>query len=745
MFMAAVLLASNDLLEAAEPTGSGVTLHVSPTGNDSHPGTKAEPFATLGRARVAVRDLLRAEPQGTRPIVVLIHGGTYRLSEPLVFGPEDADGRSITWQAAPGEKSILSGGTPVAGWERWKGEIYRAKAPASKGVKALLCNNRALIRARYPNLVPEDPISKGWLFMRDAPNATSTNFPTVGSRDLQARTTFYCFPGELPAWTNWAGVELAAHSWSDDYYDISPVTSVDFEKGRVNVVPNRMMAFHAGNRFYFQNALEALDQPGEYCSQPGGDLYVWPRSPADLKSMSVPSAPSLIVIEGDAASGRLVRGLTFRGLTFTETTDAACVLKAGGKCRFEGNLFLSLAGVGIRFERVAEDNVIEGNEFAYLGESAINLQGPDLDGGKDTMTRNIIRNNHIHHVSQVHLRLGGIVFDNASATVIEHNLVHDVPNFGIYSGGGMMLKYWTEAGKRPWALKKNTINGTVVTRENLKSFFLSRSNLVARNHLYNCSTEVNDTGAIYFWSSGLGNIFRENLVHDVVGYAINSPTKYRYEAMGIYLDGESEGSLVERNIVYRVGKWGLFANQGADNTFRNNIVMDCGEQLIFLMNWDNPKAGGVGMRPGTNLVTGNILINRDWPLEAIAGWPKQPGYIKSDRNLFDLGTWPPRFQDGTTMDLASWQNVSSNDQHSVFTDAGLKDPAHGDFTRLADSPARRLGFPDWDVTGIGLLPGWGKGPETPEGKTARLGGPKPLPYFSRQTLKDWALSKAHKN
>lgn len=736
VLLTALLLATLVPLHAAEPLGSSLTFHVSPGGYDANDGTQAKPFATLGRARDAVRRLLRADPRGTRPIDVFIHGGAYRLAQPVVFGSEDADGRPIIWQAAPGEKPILSGGAPVTGWVKWKGEIYRATSPTGKGVKALLCKNRALVRARQPNLVPEDPISKGWLFMRDVPNATSTDFPIAGSRDPQAKTTFYCFPGDLPVWTNWVGVEVAAHSWSDDYYDISPVTSLDHEEDKINVVPNRTMAFHAGNRFFFQNALEALDQPGEYYSHPDGELYVWPRSPEDLEHMSVPVGRSLIIIEGDATAGRLVRGLTFRGLTFTEATDAACRLQAGGSCHFQRNLFLSLAGVGIKFDRVAVDNVIEGNEFAWLGNSAIHLEGPNLDGGKDTMTRNVIRNNHIHHVSQVYLREGAIKFDNASATVIEHNLVHDVPNYGIYCGGGLMLKYWTEAGKQPWALKQNTINGIVVTRENLKSFFLSRNNIIRRNHLYNCCTEVNDSGAIYFWASGLGNVIRENLVHDVVGFAINSPTKFRYEAMGIYLDGESDGTLVERNIVQCASKWGIFANQGADNTFKHNLVMDCGESLIQFMNTDPIT----GVRPGTNVVTGNLLMCMDWPVMAISIYPKLPNYVQSDCNMFALGNQTPQFYNGGKFDRAAWQ-TAGNDRNSLFADPKLEDPDKGDFSRRSESPARTLGLPDWDTSGIGLFPDWGTGPETPEGRATRPEGPKPLPFFSRQVLKNWALSR----
>ncbi|HUT59930.1 MAG TPA: hypothetical protein VNA25_18965 [Phycisphaerae bacterium] len=91
---------------------------VAPAGNDAHPGTADRPFATLARARDAVRELKKGGQQ--KNITVLIRGGTYRLKEPLVFGPEDSgtpQGRVI-YAAAAGETPVLTGGggrSPVGG------------------------------------------------------------------------------------------------------------------------------------------------------------------------------------------------------------------------------------------------------------------------------------------------------------------------------------------------------------------------------------------------------------------------------------------------------------------------------------------------------------------------------------------------------------------------------------------------------------------------------------------------------
>jgi len=51
------------------------TVHVAPTGDDRAAGTASQPFATLARARGA----LRAAPRD-HPRTVIVHGGVYRVT-----------------------------------------------------------------------------------------------------------------------------------------------------------------------------------------------------------------------------------------------------------------------------------------------------------------------------------------------------------------------------------------------------------------------------------------------------------------------------------------------------------------------------------------------------------------------------------------------------------------------------------------------------------------------------------------
>ena len=63
-------------------------LYVAVDGNDNNPGTASAPLASIARARDLLRPRFAAGMNAD--VLVLIRGGTYRLEQPLVFGPEDS-------------------------------------------------------------------------------------------------------------------------------------------------------------------------------------------------------------------------------------------------------------------------------------------------------------------------------------------------------------------------------------------------------------------------------------------------------------------------------------------------------------------------------------------------------------------------------------------------------------------------------------------------------------------------------
>jgi Ca-dependent carbohydrate-binding module xylan-binding/Right handed beta helix region len=85
------------------PSGSG--FYVSPTGNDSNPGTLAAPFATLARAQQAM--------ENSSIKATYVEGGTYHLSSSLTLTAAD---NGETWQYYPPDgvnSAVLDGGNSI--------------------------------------------------------------------------------------------------------------------------------------------------------------------------------------------------------------------------------------------------------------------------------------------------------------------------------------------------------------------------------------------------------------------------------------------------------------------------------------------------------------------------------------------------------------------------------------------------------------------------------------------------------
>ena len=164
----------------SNPSSKGikaVSFYVSPDGNDRWSGKRKKPnsakndgpFATLHRARDAIRELKRQQG-GTlqQPVTVFLRDGTYFLSEPLVLTPEDSGTLDfpVTYRAYRKEKPVISGGKPITDWKQ-QGNLWVANLPEVKTGKwyfrLLRVGDDWAIRARYPNFDPDNPLKGGWL------------------------------------------------------------------------------------------------------------------------------------------------------------------------------------------------------------------------------------------------------------------------------------------------------------------------------------------------------------------------------------------------------------------------------------------------------------------------------------------------------------------------------------------------------------------------------------------------------
>jgi hypothetical protein len=180
------------LLLAALPAVGAVSLHVSPAGSDTNTGTAAAPFATLERARAAVRELLHARGEAAGGVTVWLHGGEYVRADTFELSAADSGtpAAPVVWCAATGEAVRVTGAASLSpswfapvteaspAWARLdpaaRGHVLQADLAAhgitnygrlavrgfGRGATAaleLFCNQEPMPLARYPDPEEHDP------------------------------------------------------------------------------------------------------------------------------------------------------------------------------------------------------------------------------------------------------------------------------------------------------------------------------------------------------------------------------------------------------------------------------------------------------------------------------------------------------------------------------------------------------------------------------------------------------------
>lgn len=574
--MCATCLAGLGVGGADVPLPAGTVLYVAPDGRDSWSGTLAGPnagltdgpFATLVRARDAVRALKRAGPLVV-PVTVMLRGGLYCLSEPLLLGPEDSGTAAapVTYTSYPGELAWLSGGRALNGWREVAGETPRRWEVAIADVAAGQWTFRQLFvqRRGEPFFTRRFRPCRGMLSVADL-----TWSPARKSLPHRAaQQDFVFFPGDIEPWDNLDDVEVVAlHSWSASRLRIESI-DLDARTVRFTAVPTfRIGSWYKDERnpYYVENIGEDLREPGQwYLDTSSGLLSYLPLGEETLENVVVvaPRLERLVEVRGQAAGPAWVEHVTFRGLALAHSEWP---MQAGGYDTSQGQPQLSAAAEvtyarQVRFERCFVSNTGAYGISLGLGCQACTVTGcllADLGGGgvkvgDPTMRRtaeapalpvgNAVENNTITDTGMVHYSANGIWCGVVRDTRIRHNEIRRNPYTGIAVG-------WC------WDRSPSSCGG----------------NLIERNHVHHVMQLVQDGGGIYTLGRQPGTVIRGNLVHD------NQPSPFACARgqCGLYFDEGSSGFLVEDNIQYNVA-WTpekLVQNQNvaADHDIRTNYL-----------------------------------------------------------------------------------------------------------------------------------------------------------------------------
>lgn len=519
--------------------------YVSADGDDSNSGTLARPFATLERARDAVRRLDKSEVG----ILVLIRGGTYYVPKGVSFGPEDSGTEKcdITYAAYPGEAPVFVGGVCLTGWKRHKGEIYVADLPAGVRGMQIFEDGRRMNLARSPN--------SGYFKLEKGVEADGKLGFVYRDGDIEPRGWDV---GE--GWVNiWP-----YHDWFNSNYRIKRVDAAS----RMIVLDTGSRKLMEGNRFYVKNVLSLLDEAGEcQISLSKGKVYVRPRGEdIDKSQFVISTADNVLQIRGEGDG--IVRNLHFEGLDIGICEKDAISISRAEKCSIRYCKVENAGVTGIVISDHAQRIRVRGNLIRRHGQHGISLVGRGM-GKANVNHHNRIENNHIHHCGRLIGHGYGVRIQQSGHNMISHNHIHHMPRYGVTIKGS---RYGTVKGKIPG-----------MTWENRYDFMYGRGNHISYNDIHHTNTDSQDTGAIESWGSGRDNKIDHNLIHDTGNRRFNLQS-------GIYLDDQADYFIVTNNIIY--GVVGTDYNQciyskGIGNRIENNIligssVCDVGIRSFFM-------------------------------------------------------------------------------------------------------------------------------------------------------------------
>jgi hypothetical protein len=629
----------------------GREFFVSPGGDDRHAGTAAAPFATLARARDAVRQLVAREGRPPGGIAVTLAPGTYRLTDTFRLGPEDggtAESPVIYRAGSPGT-ATLYGGTEIGGFTPVTDASVLARLPAETRGRVWQCDLRSqgitdygtLAIRGFGHLSPPPTLE---VYFDGAPT-TLARWPNQGSAGIGRlvepgdkaahRPTVFTYLGDRPA--RWA---TAPDAWLFGYFRFLWADST-LPVGRIDPVARTIATAEPyeytglggadntqGIRYHVFNLLEEIDEPGEwYLDRGKGILYLYP-----------PSDPAQAVVELSMLAGPMIEAqrtshLRIEGLVVDLGRSDGIVLREAEDCLIAGCTIRRLAANGLRILGGHRDTAY-GCDIHTIGRRASEVVG----GDRATLTPGAhrVENCRIHDFGRIdRTYTPGIELAGVGHTVA-HNLLSDCPSSAIrIEGNDHVIEY---------------------------------------NEVRDAVLESDDQGAMELFGNPTyrGVVFRYNLFRDI-GPKLRPEAQVAGQA-ALRFDDVISGMQVYGNVFYRAASgWfgAIQINSGRDNVIDRNLFIECRECVsggweesnniwgqvrdgkppadfylspLYLARY--PAMAGMLQAPGRNDVTGNVALRCAGAWATPAGkteptWVVPPARVRPDRWLLQGNTALP--------------------------------------------------------------------------------------------------------
>ena len=271
---------------------------------------------------------------------------------------------------------------------------------------------------------------------------------------------------------------------------------------------------------------------------------------------------------------------------------------------------------GIAFQHQLNEAIwIAGN---CNNTTVVNCDFSNLQTGMFIMKNNVsIQNNSF---SDIYFK--GIATQNLNNSIISNNTFQRI--------GKRIIQ--TEPSGNIAIYANGTESNTLITNNDLNDLgyigivILGTGNIVEKNVISNYLNVLSDGGAIYTCCNGTNsNIVRNNFITQIHGDLNGTADANDAIGTGIYLDNNSQQTVVENNTIYNLDlKTGISINWlSHSNTINANTVYNCRKAIEFNDTFANSIYG--------NSLTNNILYCIDE--KAI------PLVARSTQNTFNFGTF----------------------------------------------------------------------------------------------------------